>query len=195
MANLLATVYVRYGTSISNRRILARNFPLMAVTTMIVIAIVKSSLALSLGLVGALSIVRFRTAIKEPEELTFLFFTIAIGLGLGADQRFATIVGFLFVVVLIMISGQFSRKEKNENLLLSVSSQSLGNASLTNITEIVREHAAAASIRRFDEGSESLEATYIVEFTTFESVIACKASLKDLEPNLSITFMDNQGLI
>ena len=44
-------------------------------TTMVVITIVKSSLALSLGLVGALSIVRFRAAIKEPEELAFYFFS------------------------------------------------------------------------------------------------------------------------
>ena len=58
---------------------------------MVMITIVKSSLALSLGLVGALSIVRFRTAIKEPEELSYAFLSIAIGLGLGADQRLTTL--------------------------------------------------------------------------------------------------------
>ena len=66
---------------------------LLAVTTMFIITVVKSSLALSLGLVGALSIVRFRAAIKEPEELTYLFFAISIGLGLGADQRVVTLAG------------------------------------------------------------------------------------------------------
>ena len=55
-------------------------------TTLLVIAVVKSSLALSLGLVGALSIVRFRTPIKEPEELAYIFLAIALGLCLGADQ-------------------------------------------------------------------------------------------------------------
>ena len=57
---------------------------LITMTTMLIISIVKSSLALSLGLVGALSVIRFRAAIKEPEELTYLFLTIAIGLGFGA---------------------------------------------------------------------------------------------------------------
>ena len=52
----------------------------------LIISIVKSSLALSLGLVGALSIVRFRAAIKEPEELVYLFFVISIGLSNGANQ-------------------------------------------------------------------------------------------------------------
>ena len=49
-------------------------------------------LALSLGLVGALSIVRFRTAIKEPEELAFLFFAIGLGIGLGDNQRLITLL-------------------------------------------------------------------------------------------------------
>ena len=48
---------------------------------MLIITVVKTSLALSLGLVGALSIVRFRSAIKDPEELLYLFFSIAIGIG------------------------------------------------------------------------------------------------------------------
>ena len=62
-------VYAKYGNSLSNRKKLMQTFVLISVTVMLVISIVKSSLALSLGLVGALSIVRFRAAIKEPEEL------------------------------------------------------------------------------------------------------------------------------
>ena len=69
LAFLLSYTYINYGTALSNRKMFARNFVLMAMTTMFIITVVKSSLALSLGLVGALSIVRFRTAIKEPEEL------------------------------------------------------------------------------------------------------------------------------
>ena len=83
---ILGFLYVKFGTSFSNRKTFSKNFPLLTMTTMFIITIVKSSLALSLGLVGALSIVRFRAAIKEPEELTFLFVAISIGLGLGAGQ-------------------------------------------------------------------------------------------------------------
>ena len=79
---ILGFVYARYGNSLSNRRAFARNFILVTMTTMLIITVVKSSLALSLGLVGALSIVRFRAAIKEPEELSYMFLAIAIGLGL-----------------------------------------------------------------------------------------------------------------
>ena len=90
LSMILAVVYERFGTTLLNRRQLARSFVLIAVTTMMVISVVKSSLVLSLGLVGALSIVCFRTAIKDPEELAFIFLTIALGLGFGANQTRVT---------------------------------------------------------------------------------------------------------
>ena len=83
---LVAYIYTKYGKSISNRKDFSSNFYFLSLTTMLIITIVKSSLALSLGLVGALSIVRFRTAIKDPEELNYLFLSIAIGLGIGANS-------------------------------------------------------------------------------------------------------------
>jgi len=75
---------------------IARVFPLLTLVTIAVIAVVKSSLALSLGLVGALSIVRFRAAIKDPEELVYLFLCIGVGLALGAEQLW---LGLALVVV------------------------------------------------------------------------------------------------
>jgi len=83
---LIGFFYIKYGNSLSNRKALSRVLVLVSLTTMIIITIVKGSLALSLGLVGALSIVRFRTAIKEPEELAYFFMVISIGLGIGAGQ-------------------------------------------------------------------------------------------------------------
>ncbi|MFT6200422.1 MAG: chromate transport protein ChrA, partial [Vicingaceae bacterium] len=71
---LLGITYQKVAKSLSNRKDFSANFMILAFTTMLIITIVKSSLALSLGLVGALSIVRFRAAIKEPEELAFIFF-------------------------------------------------------------------------------------------------------------------------
>ena len=74
LSYIFSKIYIKYGRSLSNRSSFSENFSLITMTTMTIIAIVKSSLALSLGLVGALSIVRFRTALKEPEELAYTFF-------------------------------------------------------------------------------------------------------------------------
>ena len=82
LAFLLRLHFFRFSNSLTNRSEFLTVLPFITLTTILIISIVKSSLALSLGLVGALSIVRFRTPIKEPEELAYLFISIAIGLGL-----------------------------------------------------------------------------------------------------------------
>ncbi len=95
---------------------------LMLIPGMIlIITIIKSSIALSLGLVGALSIVRFRTPIKEPEELLYIFIAIAVGLGLGANQIFPTLISFA-VIVLIMLPYAFdkNRKIKNNSIFVDI---------------------------------------------------------------------------
>ena len=86
MASAISYVYIKKARVLSNKEDFVKNFIPISMTTMFIIVVVKSSLALSLGLVGALSIVRFRTAIKEPEELGYLFLCIAIGLGNGESQ-------------------------------------------------------------------------------------------------------------
>src|SRR3990172_4846200 len=120
LAWILGQVYVRFGDSLSNRSQFGRNFVLVAMTTVLIISVVKSSLALSLGLVGALSIVRFRAAIKEPEELGFLFLAIALGLGFGANQTAVTIVSFLTILAVLFLLHLLRLPQKKENLYLTI---------------------------------------------------------------------------
>tara|TARA_A100000164_G_scaffold365375_1_gene384888 strand:- start:403 stop:1113 length:711 start_codon:yes stop_codon:yes gene_type:complete len=111
---LVQLFYIKYSSTLSNRKEFSKNFVILGVTTCIVIMIVKSSLALSLGLVGALSIVRFRAAIKEPEELVYLFLVIAIGLGCGANQLIIITIGIIFSLIIIMFySGYLKSSTKD----------------------------------------------------------------------------------
>ena len=75
--------------------------PLLSIITFLVISVVKSSLALSLGLVGALSIIRFRTPIKNPEELIYLFMALSLGIGFGANQILITLLVFVIFILVI----------------------------------------------------------------------------------------------
>ena len=109
---LVQLFYIRYSSSLSNRKEFSKNFVILGVTTTIVIMIVKSSLALSLGLVGALSIVRFRAAIKEPEELVYLFLIIAIGLGCGANQLLIITTGIIFSLIIIVFYSGYLKNSK-----------------------------------------------------------------------------------
>ncbi len=84
---------------------------LMAVITSIIIMTISSNLVLSLGMVGALSIVRFRTAVKEPLDIIFMFWAIAIGLTAGARLYSISIIGSLLVGVIALVLLKF----KNTN--------------------------------------------------------------------------------
>jgi uncharacterized membrane protein YhiD involved in acid resistance len=83
---------------------------LTMITTLIILA-VTSNIILSLGMVGALSIVRFRTAIKEPLDIAFLFWSIAAGIVLGAGLLPLAIFGSLFIGFLLVL---FSNRKTRE---------------------------------------------------------------------------------
>ncbi len=70
-------------------------------TTMITLAI-SSNIALSLGMVGALSIVRYRTAIKDPVDILYLFWAVASGITIGAKLHYLALVGAISVIILLM---------------------------------------------------------------------------------------------
>ena len=196
LAFILNKIYVRYGDSLSNRKLFARNFLLITMTTMLIISIVKSSLALSLGLVGALSIVRFRAAIKEPEELGYLFLAIGIGLGLGADQVKITILAFVIIsAILIIRKKKSNNSEDNQNLHLTVSSGNPAKIELGQVIEILKKYCSTVNLKRFDENSEILEASFLIEFVNFEQLIKMKSALYKLNDSVKISFLDNRGII
>lgn len=189
---ILGAVYSKFGLSLSNRRLFARNFLLISTTTMLIITVVKSSLALSLGLVGALSIVRFRSAIKEPEELSFLFMVIAIGLGMGANQRLLTLVGFTLVVGMVMIMSRLYKREAHENMVLSITSPTHGEIKLNSLVDVLQENCSEVKLKRFDESGERLESTFLVQFTDFQQLEASRAKIKEMNEGATVTFIDNK---
>ena len=98
LAYLVKLTYIKVGRALNDKDYFSDTFIPLAIITTLVITVIKFSLALSLGLVGALSIVRFRAAIKEPEELVYLFFIIAIGLANGANQFLLSIISTLIII-------------------------------------------------------------------------------------------------
>ena len=153
----------------------------MAITVMIVITIVKSSLALSLGLVGALSIVRFRTAIKEPEELVYFFIAIAIGLGMGANQRYLTLIGAAVIVIYIVIQNiNAAKQEVLQNLIITISNTSSSSLNENEILAVLKEHCSNIDLRRLDEVNNTTELSLNVEFKSLDEIFKAKESLKKI---------------
>jgi uncharacterized membrane protein YhiD involved in acid resistance len=191
LAFILSRIYVRFGNAISNRKAFAKNFVVLAITTMFIISVVKSSLALSLGLVGALSIVRFRSAIKEPEELTYLFLTIAIGLGCGAGLTILTTIAFVGFVFFIWLNNRYQKPLENQNLYFTVARNQPGSADLKAVAEVLKQHCTAVKLKRTDETETSMEASFLVEFEDFYQLDRAKEAIRNLDKSFAVTFMDN----
>jgi uncharacterized membrane protein YhiD involved in acid resistance len=194
LAYILSNLYVRYGTSISNRKKFAGNFVLLTTTTTLIITVVKSSLALSLGLVGALSIVRFRAAIKEPEELAFLFLAIAIGLGLGANQLAVTLVSFVIISIIIYGRHTFHKKTENQNLFLTISGKSSKDFTLNNLVEILNRNSISTHLKRYDKINDgTIEASFLIDLKNFKGLENIRHEIEKLSKNVSITYLDQTG--
>lgn len=194
LSALLSLVYVYFGRALSNRKSFAANFIIIAMTTMMIIAIVKHSLALSLGLVGALSIVRFRAAIKEPEELGFLFLNIAIGLGFGANQRMITILAFGVIVVAVIIYGFIGWKKNNQNLFLTVSLPNPSPDIGQRVIDILQEHCSSVNLKRMDASGEIYEASFLVDLNDYSALEACQKQLLEENEGFRLSFLDNKNI-
>jgi hypothetical protein len=191
LSYIIGLVYSKYGNSLSNRKKLMQTFVLISVTVMLVISIVKSSVALSLGLVGALSIVRFRTAIKEPEELVYFFVAIALGLGMGANQRIVTLTGAIVIILYIVIQNMNSvRHAVQQNLIVTIANTSDKGLDENVILELLRNHCSKIELRRLDDINNSTELSLNVEFNDFESIIKAKNDLKSIG-DIQFSFIEN----
>ena len=190
---VLEFTYIKCARTISNRKQFAGVFLLIAFTTMLIISIVKSSLALSLGLVGALSIVRFRAAIKEPEELAYLFFAIAIGLGLGANQTVIVLVAF--AIAMIILWGRFllkGRKSRHQNLYLNFSAKS-GSVKLSDITSAIKDTFGRSHLKRYDENGEIIEASFLVDSPKPEKLEEFKQLVDKYGESVKISFVESKS--
>lgn len=115
LALIIKYTYIKVSLSLNDKEHFSETFVPLAIITTLVITVIKFSLALSLGLVGALSIVRFRAAIKEPEELVYLFLIIAIGLANGANQFLVSISSTILITLILYIRKFYNENKKNSS--------------------------------------------------------------------------------
>jgi len=195
---LVAWYYTRFGQSLSNRRQFASTLPLLTLITLLVITVVKSSLALSLGLVGALSIVRFRTAIKDPEELIFLFLSIAIGLGLGADQRIPTLAAIVVILIFLFVRAYARlRSPATHSLYLNVEMDNdRPSGDLFNhLNQILLNEVPQINLRRLDSQGTHMQATYYLYLKDPQKVVQIMNRLKEGLPGCTVSLVEQNHLL
>ena len=184
---ILKYTYEIKSKSLSSKNQISSIIPLLTIIIFLVIMIVKSSLALSLGLVGALSIVRFRTPIKEPEELIFLFLSISLGLGFAANQDFYTFIIFVIISIVILYKNKSDEKNESYNLTIEWMDEKLD---YDVVIKEVKNNFSEISLERLSisEGQKNLNLK--IQNVNQEKLKNLTSNLKKLSTNINISFFN-----
>ncbi len=186
---VLRYIYIRKSISLSGKYHIGSVIPLLAVITFLVIMIVKSSLALSLGLVGALSIVRFRTPIKEPEELVYLFLAIALGLGYGAGQAFITSSVFLCLILMIVLWSARAASVRAGEFNLMIDWED-ATCTMDHMLEAVTAHTHSAELKKFVSRQGGFGLFLKVNLDTPSDMAKIEASIHQRMASAVMTFSE-----
>lgn len=130
----------------------------MTMITTLVILAVSSNVVLSLGMVGALSIVRFRTAVKDPMDIVFLFWSIAAGIVLAAGLLPLAVFGSIFIGIVLLVFAEKKTFEKPYILVVHCDGEECEN----RVTELVKEKTCKISLKSKSVSSGSIELNYEV---------------------------------
>jgi hypothetical protein len=189
MSLLVKKVYIKYSVSLTGKHHIGVILPLLAAIVFLVIMIVKSSLALSLGLVGALSIVRFRTPIKEPEELVYLFLAISIGLGYAAGHTLLTTILVLSILAMIYFwsSNEKNQKTNEYNLIVSWKDRTV---SINDIFLKVSQFTHSSKWIRSDSNNNELSVAMLIIPRTVDDIQKITNVISDLDSNAEVSFYE-----
>ena len=129
------------------------NFSLLLLTMIVtvVMMVIGSNLALSLGLIGALSIIRFRTAIKNTIDISFIFWAIATGLALGSYNYFLTVLEVGTISIILIVSSRFFllNKKNSEYIIVLQLDRSIENTEYidSEISRIAKKYEVKSYIQ------------------------------------------------
>lgn len=195
LSHVLAWHYARYAQVLSDRRKLARVLVFVAATTFLVISVVKTSLALSLGLVGALSIIRFRTPIKEAEELAYLFLAVALGVGLAAQRSLETVIVFAVILAAMAFRANSGAQRRRLRTILQVQAPRVGDTpTLDVLMPAVARHCERIDLRRVDCADDGFHASLLVELASADRVQALLDSVRGAIPGAAVSVVERDSL-
>tara|TARA_B100000029_G_C17490915_1_gene929063 strand:- start:498 stop:1181 length:684 start_codon:yes stop_codon:yes gene_type:complete len=196
---VLKFVYEEKSSSLTNKSQLAHMLPILSIVIFLVISVVKSSLALSLGLVGALSIVRFRTPIKDPEELVYLFIAIALGLGFGSGQIVITIIIFFSLMIFIWFYSSRKKISSSGDYNLIIESKNKERDIIEDsefIQKTINECFENVIFVKYDKlANDNDLIVFKITLGKFENIKEFKNKLENKLKNYSINIYENNVLI
>lgn len=159
---------------------------LMCVITAAIIVTIQSSIVVSLGMVGALSIVRFRTAIKEPLDLIFMFWSISVGIICGAGMPALAVILTLGVTVLALVFYRLPEVRKSMILVINAS----GNGCAEEVFRIVGRYDKNYRIKSRNLTKKSADFLMEIRLKDYEELLK---ELNEIEEVTSVSVVAHKG--
>ena len=156
--------WVYNGTSYSGSFV--RSIIYLAMVTAVVMLVIGNNLARAFGLVGAMSIIRFRTAVKDPQDIVFVFFSLAVGLAAGVGLPMVALVSTFMVCVVIVVTGKlrFGDRHKRAWILQITSEMEDESKEAPYLAEVKRFCRSHQLINvRSREAGNLVDLTFLVE--------------------------------
>lgn len=147
---------------------------ILTVLTATVMTVIGNNIALSLGMVGALSIVRFRTAIKDSRDTVYIFWTIIVGICCGVGDYLVAAAGSVIVFLLLLVLGRI----KNDNRMLLIIRAARTNEQRIE-AQIFQTFSRKAVMRVKNTTENSIELIYELSKKTLESAQGGEKSITD----------------
>ena len=196
---LLATAiflhYRRFGMALSSKQSFGPVLPFVALTTFLIISVVQSSFTLSLGLVGALSIVRFRTPVKDPEELAYIFLGIASGVGAAGGRLTLTVTVVLLILLLMTVMRRTGWIHKQSVFLsIDVANVTDVEAAFGTVSSIVQSHATRSAFIRYEMQDAILHLTAEAELAEPSTMSRITSQIRAHYPSTNVSFYDESNL-
>lgn len=157
----------------------------LAVITAMVILTIQSNIVVSLGMVGALSIVRFRTAIKNPMDLVFLFWSISTGIICGAGYAMIAIIGSIVITIGIVVFDILPAE--SESLILVVNSDAYNEE---EIIETVKASCRSWKVRARTVSSGSVSLAIEVKTKSPHELVKAVSALNHVQ---SVSLVEHDG--
>ena len=146
----------------------------MCLITTAIIVTIQSSIVVSLGMVGALSIVRFRTAVKEPLDLIFMFWSISIGIICGAGMPLLAVALSLVATIVILIFGHIP--EMRKSMILSINAEP--NSNIDEIYSVVKKYDRKCAIISRNLSKSNTDFLFEIRIKEYEELIRTLNEIK-----------------
>ena len=154
---IIAFVYKKCYRGVLYSPTFAMTLVMLTLITTPVVMCIKSDLSLSMGMVGALSIVRFRTAVKDPMDTAYMFWALTMGILLGAGQFFLTALTVVGIAILITVVVNMQSRRMNSFLLVLRMGDEAERAASQIVASVRNQQLKSKTV-----SSNGIEATYEV---------------------------------